>query len=235
MNDTTARIVNPAALAPRVLGRGATARPGTVSARFDWPVSGGAIRLGIKRAIDVTIASLMLVAMAAPMALVAVIVRLTSPGPIFYKQERVGLNGRVFVLWKFRTMRLDAESETGPVWAKRNDPRRTLVGAVLRRLCIDELPQLFNVLRGDMSLVGPRPERPCFVEKFSSEMPDYSRRHAVLPGLSGWAQLNGLRGDTSITERLDYDLYYVRNWSCLFDLYILLLTPLRVLVDKNSC
>jgi exopolysaccharide biosynthesis polyprenyl glycosylphosphotransferase len=235
MNDTTARIVSPAALAPRVLSRSATARPGTSAARFDWPVAGGTVRIAIKRSIDVTIASVMLTLLAAPMALVALIVRLTSPGPIFYKQERVGLNGRVFVLWKFRTMRLDAERETGPVWAKRNDPRRTLVGTVLRRLCIDELPQLFNVLRGDMSLVGPRPERPCFVEKFTTEMPDYPRRHAVLPGLSGWAQLNGLRGDTSITERLQYDLYYVRNWSCLFDLYILLLTPLRVLVDKNSC
>lgn len=169
------------------------------------------------------------------MAFVALVIRLTSRGPVFYKQDRVGLNGRVFVLWKFRTMRADAERETGPVWAKRNDPRRTLVGAVLRRLCVDELPQLFNVLRGEMSLIGPRPERPCFVEKFSAQMPDYPRRHAVTPGLSGWAQLNGLRGDTSIAERLEYDLYYVRNWSWTFDLYILLMTPLRVLTDKNSC
>ncbi len=235
MNETTARLVTPAALAPRILSRSGPALGASTLTRHEWPVAGGATRVIVKRAIDLTIAAAMLVVLALPMALVALIVRLTSAGPIFYHQERVGLHGKVFVLWKFRTMRTDAESETGPIWAKRNDPRRTFVGAVLRRLCIDELPQLFNVLRGEMSLVGPRPERPCFVEKFANEMPDYPRRHAVLPGLSGWAQLNGLRGDTSIVERLEYDLYYVRNCSFLFDLYIMVLTPLRVLTDKNSC
>ncbi len=234
MNDSTVRIVNPAVLRPPV-GQGAWQQRGSTAARADLPVAGGQGRVVFKRCVDLAAASLLLLVAAVPMALVAALVRLTSTGPVFYQQERVGLNGRVFTLWKFRTMRIDAERETGPVWAKRNDPRRTLVGTVLRRLCIDELPQLFNVLRGEMSLIGPRPERPCFVEKFSAEMPDYPRRHAVLPGLSGWAQLNGLRGDTSIAERLEYDLYYVRNWSWTFDLYIILMTPWRVLNDKNSC
>lgn len=234
MNETTARIVPSAAFPHGALGLKQVARTAT-TARTEWPAVGGAWPLFAKRATDVTIASLMLLVGAVPMMFVALIVRITSPGPVFYKQERVGLNGRIFTLWKFRTMRVDAERETGPVWAKKNDPRRTLVGGVLRRLCIDELPQLINVLRGEMSMIGPRPERPCFVEKFSAEMPEYPRRHAMPPGLSGWAQLNGLRGDTSITERLEYDLYYVRNWSWMFDLYIVLMTPLRVLMDKNSC
>ncbi len=235
MHDTTARLVHPAARGARGVGSVRPTRTAVSAARVDWPVVGGRGRVHFKRSVDLLVASLMLLAAAAPMALVAVLIRLTSPGPVLYKQERVGLGGRVFVLWKFRTMRIDAERETGPVWAKRNDPRRTLVGTVLRRLCVDELPQLFNILRGEMSLIGPRPERPCFVDKFSADMPDYPRRHAVLPGLSGWAQLNGLRGDTSIAERLEYDLYYVRNWTWTFDLYILLMTPLRVLTDKNSC
>lgn len=234
MNETTARMVSPSALAPRGIGLVGAARP-HAAPRTDWPQQVGLTGFAIKRAMDVTVASLMLLVAAIPMAIVATIIRLTSAGPVFYRQERVGLNGQPFVLWKFRTMRLDAERETGPVWAKRNDPRRTLVGTVLRRLCIDELPQLINILRGEMSLIGPRPERPCFVEKFSNEMPEYARRHAVPPGLSGWAQLNGLRGDTSIADRLEYDLYYVRNWSWSFDLYIMLMTPLRVLTDKNSC
>jgi exopolysaccharide biosynthesis polyprenyl glycosylphosphotransferase len=234
MNDSTVRIVNSAVLRPPV-GQGAWQPRGATAARADLPVAGGHTRVVFKRCVDLAAASLLLLVAAVPMALVAALVRLTSTGPVFYQQERVGLNGCVFTLWKFRTMRIDAERDTGPVWAKRNDPRRTLVGTVLRRLCIDELPQLFNVLRGEMSLIGPRPERPCFVEKFSAEMPDYPRRHAVLPGLSGWAQLNGLRGDTSIAERLEYDLYYVRNWSWTFDVYIILMTPWRVLNDKNSC
>ena len=235
MSDSTVRLTVPGATrAPS--GESVWQRPRAASpARLDCPVAGGQARVVFKRVVDVIVASLLLAVAAAPMALVALLIRLSSPGPVFYKQERVGLNGRTFILWKFRTMRTDAERDTGPVWAKRNDPRRTVVGAVLRRLCIDELPQLINVLRGDMSLVGPRPERPCFVDEFSARMPDYPRRHAVLPGLSGWAQLNGLRGDTSIEDRLDYDLYYVRNWSWTFDLYILLMTPWRVLTDKNSC
>jgi lipopolysaccharide/colanic/teichoic acid biosynthesis glycosyltransferase len=132
-------------------------------------------------------------------------------------------------------MRVDAEAETGPVWATRSDPRRTVIGIVLRRFCLDELPQLFNVLRGEMSLVGPRPERPYFVQAFSQKLPGYNQRHQVLPGITGWAQINGWRGHSSIEERLEFDLFYIRNRSVLFDLRILLLTPFRVLVEKNGC
>jgi lipopolysaccharide/colanic/teichoic acid biosynthesis glycosyltransferase len=128
-------------------------------------------------------------------------------------------------------MRVDAEDETGPVWSKPGDPRCTTVGFLLRRFCLDELPQLFNVLRGEMSLVGPRPERPCFVQEFAGRLPGYQQRHQVLPGITGWAQINGWRGDTSIEKRLEFDLYYVQHWSVPFNLRIMLFTPYRVLVE----
>jgi putative colanic acid biosynthesis UDP-glucose lipid carrier transferase len=188
----------------------------------------------VKRAIDFTGSLVLLGLLGIPMLVVVLLVRLTSAGPAIYTQERVGLGGRRFMLLKFRTMRVDAESGTGPVWAQEHDPRRTEFGAFLRRWSIDELPQLINVLKGEMSLVGPRPERPYFVAQFSQELPDYMQRHGVLPGLTGWAQLNGLRGNTSISMRLDFDLYYIRRWSVWFDLFILLMTPIRMLAEKNA-
>ena len=187
-----------------------------------------------KRAIDFTASLMLLSLLGIPLLVVTLLVRLTSPGPAIYKQERVGVGGRRFLLLKFRTMRLDAEEKTGPVWAHEHDPRRTAFGAFLRRWSIDELPQLINVLKGEMSLVGPRPERPYFVAQFSQELPAYMQRHSVLPGLTGWAQLNGLRGNTSIAMRLDFDLYYIRHWSVLFDLFILFSTPFRMLAEKNA-
>ena len=158
------------------------------------------------------------------LAVVAIFIKRSSPGPVFYKQKRCGENGREFSIYKLRTMRHDAEKETGPVWAVENDPRRTRLGAFLRNTNIDELPQLWNVLRGDMSLVGPRPERPHFVEKFKEDIDRYMRRHISKPGMTGWAQVNGLRGNTSIEERIKYDLYYLEHWSLSFDFKILIRT-----------
>lgn len=186
------------------------------------------------RAIDITISTLLLILLAVPMLAVAALVRLTSRGPAFYSQTRVGLRGHHFTLYKFRTMRVGAEDRTGPVWATHRDPRRTYIGGIMRRLSIDELPQLINVVRGDMSLVGPRPERPCFVEQFSRQYPGYAQRHQVLPGITGWAQVNGWRGDSSLEKRLECDLYYVRHWSLLLNLRILLLTPLSILTERNA-
>jgi exopolysaccharide biosynthesis polyprenyl glycosylphosphotransferase len=189
----------------------------------------------INRALDVTISLAALALLALPMLLVALAIKLTSRGPVIYRQERTGLDGRPFVMFKFRTMRIDAEAHSGPVWATRGDPRRTLMGILLRRLSIDELPQLVNVVRGEMSLVGPRPERPHFVQSFSRKFPEYNRRHQVPPGITGWAQINGWRGDTSVERRLEHDLYYVDHRSVLFNLRILLLTPFRMLVEQNAC
>lgn len=198
------------------------------------PVAALGIGALAKRVIDFTGALVLLVVLGIPMLVVAMLVRYTSAGPALYTQERVGRGGRRFMLLKFRTMRLDAEAGTGPVWAQEHDPRRTEFGAFLRRWSIDELPQLINVLKGEMSLVGPRPERPYFVGQFSQQFPDYMQRHSVLPGLTGWAQLNGLRGNTSISMRLDFDLYYIRRWSVWFDLFILFMTPIRMLAEKNA-
>jgi exopolysaccharide biosynthesis polyprenyl glycosylphosphotransferase len=189
----------------------------------------------INRVLDVLLAALLLGVLAVPMLAIAVLIKLTSRGPVIYAQERIGLGGKPFVMYKFRTMRVDAEVDTGPVWAKRDDPRRTAAGVLLRRLSLDEVPQLINVLRGEMSLVGPRPERPCFVERFAKTIPDYHERHQVLPGITGWAQINGWRGDSSIEKRVQCDLFYVNNRSLLFNLRILLLTPLRLLVERNVC
>ena len=154
------------------------------------------------------------------------------PGPVLPGAR--GRDGRPFTMYKFRTMRVDAEAAGEPVWAKRGDPRRTTLGILLRRLSLDELPQLVNVLQGDMSLVGPRPERPYFVERFAGILPEYDERHQVPPGITGWAQINGLRGDSSIEKRLEYDLAYVRRRSLWFNLHILLLTPLRALIERNA-
>jgi exopolysaccharide biosynthesis polyprenyl glycosylphosphotransferase len=181
-----------------------------------------------KRVFDVVISSIALLVAAPLMGFVALAIRLTSGIPILYAQERMGLDGRVFRMLKFRTMVLDAERETGPVWARRSDPRETRIGGLLRRSSLDELPQLWNVLRGDMSLVGPRPERPVFIEQFRREVPGYMLRHKVKAGLTGWAQVHRWRGDTSLHERVEHDLYYIRNWSLGLDLRILLMTLWRV-------
>ncbi len=177
-----------------------------------------------KRVLDLVVGGGALVLAAPAMLAIAVLLKLASPGPVLYRQERMGLDGRPFQMLKFRTMRVDAERETGPVWARPNDSRRTRLGAFLRRFSLDELPQLWNVLRGEMSLVGPRPERPSFVEEFRRRVPGYMLRHKVKAGITGWAQINGWRGQTSIEKRIEYDLFYIERWSLGFDLQILCLT-----------
>lgn len=178
----------------------------------------------LKRTEDI-VGSLVGLVLAAPViAICAAIIRRTSPGPALFKQERCGENGKPFTIYKLRSMRVDAEAETGPVWAKPDDSRRTRFGAFIRRHNLDELPQLWNVLKGDMSLVGPRPERPHFVEQFKEDISRYMWRHVSKPGMTGWAQVNGLRGNTSIEERIKYDLYYLENWSLAFDFKILVRT-----------
>jgi len=183
--------------------------------------------LVLKRTVDIVVGAAAL-ALAAPLMLaVALAIRLSSPGPVLLRQERMGLDGRAFTMLKFRTMRVDAEIQSGPVWAQADDPRRTRVGAWLRRFSLDELPQLVNVLRGEMSLVGPRPERSMFVEEFRRKFPGYMLRHTVKAGMTGWAQINGWRGNTSLEKRLEYDLYYIERWSLGFDCKILLQTLWR--------
>jgi exopolysaccharide biosynthesis polyprenyl glycosylphosphotransferase len=191
-------------------------------------------KIALKRAFDVIVAALGLVILSPVLLLLAALVRLTSAGPILLRQERVGMNGKAFGMHKFRTMRADAEEDTGPVWAEEDDPRRTAVGRFLRRFSLDELPQLWNILSGEMSLVGPRPERPVFVREFSRQFARYTDRHQVRPGLTGWAQVNDLRGQTPIEDRLLYDLYYIESWSLQFDLKIILITLVRVFTHKNA-
>jgi Undecaprenyl-phosphate glucose phosphotransferase len=181
----------------------------------------------LKRAFDLAVGGLCLLLAAPLMLAIALAVRLGSPGPVLLRQERMGLDGRRFMLLKFRTMQEDAEVATGPVWARPHDARRTGVGTWLRRFNLDELPQLVNVLRGEMSLVGPRPERPVFVEEFRRRIPGYMLRHKVKAGMTGWAQVNGWRGDTSLEKRIEYDLYYIERWSLLFDVKILVQTLYR--------
>ena len=188
----------------------------------------------VKRSFDVVATGLGLLLLSPFLLLLALLVKLSSPGPVFYKQARVGRDGREFQMVKFRSMRTDAEQQSGPVWTTEDDPRVTGIGKILRRYSLDELPQLWNVLRGDMSLVGPRPERRVFVEKFSQEMPRYFERHRVQSGLTGWAQIHGLRGNTSISERTLYDLHYVENWSLTLDVKILLMTIHHVLRGDNA-
>ena len=181
----------------------------------------------LKRGIDIAISATALAGFALPFALIAYLIKRASPGPVFYKQERMGLDGKAFDVYKFRSMHIGAEDETGPVWARDDDPRATKNGRVLRRFDIDELPQLWNVLRGDMSIVGPRPERPYFVEQFKHRIPQYMLRHKVKAGITGWAQVNGWRGNTSLEKRIEYDLYYIENWSVALDLKIMWLTLVR--------
>jgi Undecaprenyl-phosphate glucose phosphotransferase len=184
----------------------------------------------LKRAIDVAISGAALAALAVPVLLIALAIKRTSKGPVFYTQERMGLDGKAFHVYKFRSMYLGAEDDTGPIWARDNDPRCTPVGRWLRRFDLDELPQLWNVLRGDMSIVGPRPERPYFVEQFKHRIPQYMLRHKVKAGITGWAQVNGWRGNTSLEKRIEYDLYYIENWSVGLDIKIMWLTVLRGLL-----
>ncbi len=189
----------------------------------------------LKRALDVAVSWTLLVGLSWWFLLMALLVKLTSPrGPVLYVQERVGLDNRPFYMIKFRSMRPDAEAESGPVWAVPNDPRRTRLGEIIRRFSLDEFPQLINVLLGEMSLVGPRPERPEFVAEFANLVPRYRERHLEKAGMTGWAQVNGLRGQTSIVERTEYDLFYVETWSLAFDVKILLKTLATVIRDRNA-
>jgi Undecaprenyl-phosphate glucose phosphotransferase len=187
-----------------------------------------------KRVTDVMLSALALVVLSPLLFLIAALVKLTSPGPVLYSQERMGLDGRSFRMWKFRSMRVDAEARTGAVWAQASDGRRTAFGTFLRKTSLDELPQLWNVLRGDMSLVGPRPERPVFVQRFRKEIPHYMLRHKVQAGITGWAQVNGWRGNTSLDRRIECDLFYIRNWSYALDLKILTLTLWKGFIHKNA-
>lgn len=188
----------------------------------------------VKRLVDLLGAGIGLILISPLLILVAVLVKKSSPGPIIFKQERVGLHNKPFMMYKFRTMRLQEPGEEKRGWTVKGDPRVTKVGAFLRRTSIDELPQLFNVLMGDMSLVGPRPERPQFVEKFREEIPRYMIKHQVRPGMTGWAQINGYRGDTSIRKRIEYDIYYIENWSLTLDIKILFLTFFKGFINENA-
>lgn len=198
----------------------------------DSPLVG--VNIVVKEVFDRIAALLLILLFSVPMLIIAWLIKLTGRGPVFYKQIRIGMDQSEFEILKFRTMRMDAEKENGPQWSCPNDSRCTRIGHFLRKTSLDELPQLFNVLKGDMSLVGPRPERPCFVKMFSETHRRYMLRHKVKSGMTGWAQIHGLRGDTSLRRRLAYDLYYVRNWSFLFDIWILLRTPLHVLRGDNA-
>lgn len=188
----------------------------------------------VKRLMDV-VGSLCCIILFSPIMLAACLgIKLTSPGPLIYRQVRVGLHNRSFEMYKFRSMEVQPEAEETKAWTVKNDPRVTGIGKFMRKTSIDELPQLFNVLKGDMSLVGPRPERPFFVEKFREEIPRYMVKHQVRPGMTGWAQVNGYRGDTSIRKRIDCDLYYIENWTLGLDIKILFLTVFRGFVNKNA-
>jgi Undecaprenyl-phosphate glucose phosphotransferase len=188
----------------------------------------------VKRGIDMAISSLALVTLLIPFWIIAALIKMSSRGDVFYRQERMGLDGKPFMIYKFRSMYDDAEASTGPVFASERDPRRTPLGRLLRRSNLDELPQLWNVLRGDMSIVGPRPERPLFVAQFKDKIPQYMLRHKVKAGITGWAQVNGWRGNTSIEKRIEYDLYYIENWSVRLDLKIMWLTLLKGFFHKHA-
>jgi putative colanic acid biosynthesis UDP-glucose lipid carrier transferase len=183
---------------------------------------------------DYVIASVLLVVTSPLWLLIAIGVKLSSPGPILHRQQRVTWSGARFTMLKFRTMSMDAETTTGPVWARRGDVRTTPFGRILRRLSLDELPQLVNVLQGEMSLVGPRPERPEFVERFREAIPNYMQKHLVKAGITGWAQVNDLRGDTDLAQRINYDLHYIEHWTLWFDFRILAMTLWHILTSRNA-
>ena len=188
----------------------------------------------IKRAVDI-VGSLVAIILFSPvMLIVAILIKLTSKGPIIFKQERIGLNKKPFIMYKFRSMKMQDPEEEKKDWTTKNDSRKTKIGTFIRKTSIDELPQFFNVLKGDMSLIGPRPERPFYVEKFMNEIPKYMVKHQVRPGITGWAQVNGWRGDTSIEKRIECDIYYIENWSFSFDIKIVFLTIFKGFVNKNA-
>ncbi len=192
------------------------------------------VNMLLKRTMDI-VGSLLGIIITSPLLLAAaLLVKFTSEGPVIFKQERVGLHNKPFYMYKFRSMEQQAPSEEKKAWTVKNDPRVTPVGKFLRRTSLDELPQLFNILKGDMSLVGPRPERPLFVEKFKEEIPRYMVKHQVRPGLTGWAQVNGYRGDTSIRKRIDHDIYYIENWTIGFDIKIIFMTFFTGFINKNA-
>lgn len=188
----------------------------------------------VKRTIDIVGSLCCIVLFSIPMLVIAIIVKATSEGPLIFRQERIGLHGNPFIMYKFRSMGIQKASEEKQAWTTQNDPRVTPIGKFIRKTSLDELPQFFNVLKGEMSLVGPRPERPFFVDKFKEEIPRYMIKHQVRPGITGWAQVNGYRGDSSIRLRVDYDLYYIENWSVMLDIKILLLTVVKGFVNKNA-
>ena len=188
----------------------------------------------VKRVFDVIYALIGIIITSPIMLVCAILVKATSEGPVIFKQERVGLHNKHFWMYKFRSMRMQDENSEKKAWTTKDDPRVTKVGAVLRKTSLDELPQLFNILKGDMSLVGPRPERPQFVEQFKEEIPRYMIKHQVRPGLTGWAQVNGYRGDTSIYKRIEYDLFYIENWSMWLDLRIIFRTFFVGFINKNA-
>ena len=187
-----------------------------------------------KRLVDIVGSLLGIIILSPVLLVVSIIIKCTSEGPVIFKQERIGLHNKPFNMYKFRTMYVQNTEEEIQAWTTKDDPRVTGVGRFFRKTSIDELPQLFNILKGDMSIVGPRPERPQFVEKFKEEIPRYMIKHQVRPGLTGWAQINGFRGDTSIYKRIDYDIYYIENWSMLFDIKIMFLTVFRGFINENA-
>lgn len=188
----------------------------------------------VKRAFDIVCSSVGLIILSPLLLVICIIIKATSKGPLIFKQERVGFRNETFMMYKFRSMKVQDEAEEKKAWTVKDDPRVTKFGKFIRKTSLDELPQLVNILKGDMSIVGPRPERPFFVEKFKEEIPRYMIKHQVRPGLTGWAQVNGLRGDTSIKKRIEYDLYYIENWTFWFDIKIMFLTIFKGFVNKNA-
>ncbi len=188
----------------------------------------------VKRAFDILCSSVGLIILSPLLLVICIIIKATSKGPLIFKQERVGFRNETFMMYKFRSMKVQDEAEEKKAWTVKDDPRVTKFGKFIRKTSLDELPQLVNILKGDMSIVGPRPERPFFVEKFKEEIPRYMIKHQVRPGLTGWAQVNGLRGDTSIKKRIEYDLYYIENWTFWFDIKIMFLTIFKGFVNKNA-
>ena len=188
----------------------------------------------LKRVLDILLALIGIIILSPLMLIIAALIKMTSKGPIFYGQKRMGLDGEIFEMLKFRSMVVDAEKDTGSMWAKPDDPRRTPIGRILRKTSLDEFPQLFNVLKGEMRLVGPRTERPELIEQFKHKVPKYMLRHKIKAGMTGWAQVNGWRGNTSLEKRIEHDLYYIENWSLSFDLRILFLTIFKGWVSKHA-
>jgi exopolysaccharide biosynthesis polyprenyl glycosylphosphotransferase len=188
----------------------------------------------LKRAFDVALAASVIVLTLPLLTLIALLIRVTSPGPVLFGQKRVGLNGLPFNMYKFRTMKVGSVGNSDTQWTTPADPRCTRIGAILRKTSLDELPQFINVLKGEMSVVGPRPERPYFVDQFLNEVGKYNHRHCLRVGITGWAQVNGWRGDTSIEKRVEFDLYYLQNWTFGLDLRIILMTIFSALIGKNA-